>query len=175
MIGARAGPPLARVRLFVALRPPSEAVRDLQAQQSRWPSPPERWHVTLAFLGDVADVSPVDSALRQRLAGCSSFALRLEGSGTFGRHGPVWVGLGGNVDALRELAARIAGAARSSGVDLECRAYRPHLTVGKRGHPHPAALAGYRGPEWPAREVELVRSDLGRTVVHTVLQRYPLS
>lgn len=36
-------------------------------------------------------------------------------------------------------------------------------------------LSRYRGPDWRAREVELVRSDLHPRVVHTVLERYPLT
>ena len=162
------------MRLFVALRPPPYAVEDLRARRPRWPGAPERWHITLAFLGDVGSPDAVDEQLRERLAARSSFELRLEGSGTFGRNGPVWVGLGGNVDALRDLAAEVARAAGAAGIALERRAFRPHLTVGKRGHPSPASLAGYRGPSWRAGEVELVRSDVGRTVVHTVLQRYVL-
>jgi 2'-5' RNA ligase len=161
------------MRLFVSLRPPAEAVADLRDRVARWPSPPERWHVTLAFLGD-AEPEPVREALHRRLAGQPGFDLQLEGSGSFGRSGPVWVGVGGNVPALRDLAVEVAAAAREAGVELERRAYRPHLTVGKRGHPDPTRLASYRGPVWRAQEVELVRSDLGRSVVHTVLQRYPL-
>lgn len=161
------------MRLFVSLRPPPEAVADLRARAQRWPSPPERWHVTLAFLGD-AEPEPVHEALARRLRGRPAFGLRLEGSGSFGRNGPVWVGVGGDLPALRELAGRVAAAAGEAGVELERRSYRPHLTVGKRGHPDPASLADYRGPTWRAREVELVRSDLGRSVVHTVLERYPL-
>ena len=57
-------------------------------------------------------------------------------------------------------------------VQLEDRPYRPHLTVGRRVDR--AALADYRGPTWTASEVELVRSDLGREVRHTVLERYAL-
>lgn len=163
------------MRLFVALRPPPAAVEDLRARRPRWPSAPERWHVTLAFLGDSGDPGEVDARLRERLTGAAAFELRLEGSGTFGRNGPVWVGVGGDVDALRDLAAAVGRAAGDAGVVLERRAYRPHLTVGKRGHPSPASLAAYRGPAWRAEEVELVRSDLGRTVVHTVLERYPLA
>jgi 2'-5' RNA ligase len=162
------------MRLFVSLRPPAEALADLRAGAERWPSPPERWHVTLAFLGD-AKPEPVHEALRRRLAGAPGFDLQLAGSGSFGRNGPVWVGIGGDVPALRALAAEVAAAAREAGVALERRAYRPHLTVGKRGHPDPARLTSYRGPVWRAQEVELVRSDLGRDVVHTVLQRYPLA
>ena len=130
--------------------------------------------MTLAFLGDVGSPDEVDDRLRERLAGAAACELRLEGSGTFGRNGPVWVGLGGDVDALHDLAAEVARAAGEAGVELERKAFRPHLTVGRRGHPSPASLAGYRGPSWRAAEVELVRSDVGRTVVHTVLERYPL-
>jgi 2'-5' RNA ligase len=162
------------VRLFVAVRPPPEALADLEAQLPRWPSVPERWHLTLAFLGELRAPDDVHGELSRRLAGRPALDLRLEGSGSFGRGGPVWVGLGGQVDALHELAAEVATAVRACGVPLERRPYRPHLTVGKRGHPSPAALAGYRGPSWTAREVELVRSDVGRSVVHTVLERYPL-
>lgn len=160
------------MRLFVALRPPAEAVADLRARLPRWPSAPERWHLTLAFLGELPGPAQVHDqllALRQ-----PAFDLRLEGSGTFGRQGPVWVGVGGDVDALRDLQAAVDRAVRAAGVALERRAYRPHLTVGRKGHPSAAALSGYRGPSWRAGEVELVRSDVGRQVVHTVLQRYPL-
>jgi 2'-5' RNA ligase len=162
------------VRLFVSLRPPPAAVADLRARRPRWPTPPERWHVTLAFLGELPGPDVVHAQLGSRLAGRPGVDLRLEGCGSFGRNGPVWVGVGGELDALRELAGEVAAACRAAGVELERRAFRPHLTVGRRGHPPPETLAAYRGPTWRAQEVELVRSDLGRTVTHTVLQRYPL-
>jgi 2'-5' RNA ligase len=161
------------VRLFVALRPPPEAVADLRAQLPRWPTAPDRWHITLAFLGEVADPAPVEAELRNRLTRIPPFVLSLAGSGAFGG-GHVWVGVGGEVQRLHDLAGRVAAAARAAGVDVERRPYRPHLTVGRRRQPDPRRLADYRGPDWRADEVELVRSDLGRTVVHTVLERYRL-
>ena len=160
------------MRLFVALRPPPEALEDLRARLPRWPSAPERWHLTLAFLGELPGPEQVHDqllAVRQ-----PAFALRLEGSGTFGRQGPVWVGVGGELDALHDLADDVRRAVQAAGVQLDRKAYRPHLTVGRRGHPNSAALSGYRGPAWRASEVELVRSDVGRSVVHTVLERFPL-
>ncbi len=61
-----------------------------------------------------------------------------------------------------------------AGVDVDERPYRPHLTVGRKRHPDVAALAAYAGPVWSAVEVELVRSVVGRSVHHTVLERFPL-
>ena len=161
------------MRLFVSVRPPREAVDHLLAQLDRWPSDPERWHLTLAFLGET-EREPVHQALVARLAGRAGLELRLQGSGSFGRNGPVWVGVGGDLVGLHALAAQVAAAAGDAGIALERRTFRPHLTVGKRGHPDPARLASYEGPAWRAREVELVRSDLRRTVRHTVLERYRL-
>ena len=162
------------MRRFVAVRPPAEAVDHLRAVLPRWPSDPERWHLTLAFLGEVADEGPVRTALPAAVAAVPAFELCLQGSGVFGGGRVVWVGVGGDVASLRALAAATVTACRSAGVDLDRAPYRPHLTVGRRGHPDPARLASYDGPAWPVREVELVRSDVGRTVVHTVLARCPL-
>jgi 2'-5' RNA ligase len=157
----------------VAVRPSPEAVGHLRAQVPQWPSPPERWHVTLAFLGEVPDADPVAEALAAALEGAPAPELLLAGSGTFGRQA-VWVGLDGELEGLQELARRAHAAAGVAGVPLERRPFRPHLTVGRGGRPDPARLSGYRGPTWTAREVELVRSELGRTATHTVVARFAL-
>lgn len=58
------------MRLFVAVWPPDDvidALRDLPRPESdgvRWSTPPQ-WHVTLRFLGQVADVEGVVDALGQ--------------------------------------------------------------------------------------------------------------
>ena len=156
------------MRLFVSLRPPPPALEHLRAQLPQWPGDPARWHVTLAFLGDDADPVAVHEQLSTALRGRPALELRLEGVGSFGR-GPVWIGVGGDLPALHDLAGVVAGA---TGVPAD-RPYRPHLTVGRRVPRE--RLASYRGPGWRADEVELVRSDLHPTVVHTVLERYPLT
>ena len=153
------------MRLFVSLRPPAAALEHLRAQRPVWPGDPSRWHVTLAFLGDEGEPAPVAGALAAALDGQRCFPLALAGSGRSG-DGPTWVGVDGDVDALHALAAVVR---RATGV--QDGRYRPHLTVGRRVDPR--SLADYRGPTWTAQEVELVRSDLGREVVHTVARAPP--
>jgi 2'-5' RNA ligase len=96
--------------------------------------------------------------------------LRLAGGGRFGsgrRPLVAWAGLDGDAGPLTELAARLATVARSQRLPVEDRPFRPHLTLGRWRPGAPAdgelmdRLAGYRGPEWPARQVELLRSHLG--------------
>jgi 2'-5' RNA ligase len=163
------------VRTFVAVRPPPAAVDHLRAALPSWPSAPERWHLTLTFLGEVADPSSLLPGLARVCAGREPVELRLAGSGAFGRGGPVWVGVEGDVAGLAALAGAVAQACRDVGVDVERRPYRPHLTVGRRGRPDPAVLAAYAGPAWTAGEVELVASRLGPSVEHRVLERLPLT
>ena len=170
------------MRLFVALLPPAAALNELDAAvaplRPGWPdlrwAGQDRWHVTLAFLGEVADPASLLGPLAAVCAASSPFSLSLAGSGSFGSRGPVWVGVDGDVDRLAGLARRVRQAVRGAGVDVERRRYRPHLTVGRRRQPDPALLASYAGPAWPVVEVELVHSRLGRPVVHTVLERWPL-
>ena len=162
------------MRTFVAVRPPPAAVDHLRAVLPSWPSAPERWHVTLAFLGELEDPLRLVPGLSALCARRPPLELRLAGSGAFGRGGPVWVGVEGDRAGLTALAGAVAAACRDAGADVERRPYRPHVTVGRRGRPDPARLAAYAGPSWTASEVELVESRLGRPVEHRVLERFPL-
>lgn len=126
------------------------------------------------LLGEVHETGSLQGPLQQACAGTGPLRLSLSGSGVFGRGGPVWVGVAGDTGRLAGLADRVASACRRAGLDVERRPYRPHLTVGRRGHPDPRLLASYAGPSWAATEVELVRSRVGRTVHHEVVERFSL-
>ena len=163
------------MRLFVAVVPPDEVLRDLdrfvgplrdEQPALRW-VPPVRWHLTLAFLGSVAeDVLPdLRARLGRAAARSDAPVLAFAGGGRFdGR--VLWAGVHGDRPALRRLSERCAGAARRTGIAVEERAYRPHLTLASS--PEPAdlralaeRLAGYTGPSWRADAVMLMRSYLG--------------
>ena len=179
------------MRLFVSLTPPPEAVQpvaDAVTELGRVPgvrwSPPHRWHVTLAFLGDVgADAVPALAlALAAAAAAHEPPRLRLSGAGCFGDR-VLWAAVGRDHDRLASLASAVTDAARRVGVACEGEAgqqpYRPHVTLARaagRGGggelPRLAEqLAHVSGPTWAAREVQLVQSHAsdGR---YEVLERF---
>ncbi|SNS75994.1 2'-5' RNA ligase [Geodermatophilus pulveris] len=151
----------------------------------RW-TPAARWHLTLLFLGAVPAhrVAGLLAATGPAVAGTGPAALRLAGAGRFGsRRRPqvFWVGVAGDDAAVSALAGRLAGAARGLGLPVEDRPFRAHLTVGRwrPGRPAdgdlPARLAGYRGPDWPVTEVQLVESHLGPEPRYEPLASWPVA
>ena len=167
------------MRLFVAVRPPPSAVDHAAAAVDavrplapglRWVRP-ERWHLTLAFYGEVPDddVDRIVDRTARRLGDGVEMALALTGAGRFGGRA-VWLGVAGDVAALRSLA----GA-----VDPGGRRYRPHLTVARVRDDTGtaavvAALSDYAGPTWTAGAVHLVRSRLGPSPTYDDLATWPL-
>lgn len=158
------------MRLFVAVQPPTEArahaAAAVAAARARHPDPAlrwipaERWHLTLAFYGEVPDekVPATVDTVGRCLHGSPALSLVLRGAGHFSRRA-LWLGVDGEVAGLKRLARAVT---------FERRPYRPHLTVARlRGDPEEAAraaaasLADYEGPPWRADAVHLVRSRLG--------------
>ena len=94
-------------------------------------------HVTLAFLGE----QPEDRLhVLQQIGSHAATAsapgtLRLGAAGSFGsRRAPrvLWVGLGGDIDMLRTLHARLSDGLRLSGFPVEDREFSPHVTLARR-------------------------------------------
>lgn len=169
------------MRLFVAIVPPppavahlATAVADLADSGLRW-QPPERWHLTLAFLGDVTP-APISAALDSALAGVQGVGEgQLAGSGTFraGRGGVLWVGVAGV--GLAAFAGRVRAA-----LPTEQGTFRLHVTLARwRGDPRVAlsvaeALRQYAGPQWPVLSIELIRSHLGPAPRYETVDSWPL-
>lgn len=122
------------LRVFAAL-PLSETVADQACDEmtgvpdANW-RPRENLHITLCFYGELDEpvIEELDSALGQ--VRVSPFDLRLEGAGRFGGGDPsaIWLGVERH-PALMDLARQCRKAARQAGVEIEKRAYLPHLTL----------------------------------------------
>ncbi|MGH8869144.1 MAG: 2'-5' RNA ligase family protein, partial [Actinomycetes bacterium] len=84
---------------------------------------------------------------------------------------------------LRRLAATTAAAARRTGLDVDHRPYRPHLTIARARQPVDVGplldrLSDHRGPAWTAGSLHLVRSRLAahadRGSVYETVASWPL-
>lgn len=173
------------MRLFAAVDPPLDDLPVPVDDRLRW-VPSEQWHVTLAFFGEVdeAKAEKLQDGLARAAARSRPFRIRVAGAGTFPRQSRkarvLWLGVDGEVEELRRLADRCAGAGRRSRIAMEDRAFRAHLTLA-RARKEPvdatdivAALSSYVGPWWTVASIRLVRSHLGAQTRHETLREFPL-
>jgi RNA 2',3'-cyclic 3'-phosphodiesterase len=191
------------LRLFVAAYPPPEAIDDLAALVSELAIgqpraageslrlvPPERWHQTLAFLGEVADERLPD--VHAALAAAASRwpdqrpapSVALCGGGRFGkgRFTTVWTGVRGDTAALGDVVTDIRQQLRRARLPFDAKAYRPHVTLARPADRLPEQelaadldrLGRHRGPQWTVEAIELVRSTLGPQITYERLAGWPL-
>jgi 2'-5' RNA ligase len=188
------------VKLFVAAYPPAAAREHLAgtvaglhlatrpaAGRSTGLIPGERWHLTVAFLGEVPDERrpDVEDALRGAVSGHpAALRLRLAGGGRFGRGRStiLWVGVHGEMSALQKLTRSVGGDLRRARLPVDRKPFRPHLTLARCGerltveqvHADLAVLDGYQGPDWTLTHLHLVRSSPGPSPEHHTVARVPV-
>jgi 2'-5' RNA ligase len=95
----------------------------------------DRLHVTLRFIGHVADeqATPILQILRPPL-NTAPFDLTVAGVGTFPVTGPprvVWAGIAGGRDRLVALANIVSQRLEGVGMAREERPFDPHLTLAR--------------------------------------------
>lgn len=130
------------MRLFTAVEVSAEANAELRQVQAslrgalsagRWTAP-ENFHLTLHFLGEVADerLGALDETLASALVGERSFDLSLGPLGVFPRHGPVrvlWAGIEGDVSRLCPLEDRLRQGLLSLSLLRPDGRFSPHVTL----------------------------------------------
>lgn len=170
------------MRLFAGVFPPAEARGHLEAQLvpirarsglRRW-QPPERWHITVAFLGDVEPerIAGIEAGVSAACAASSPLRVRLTGAGSFGTgrgSGALWIGVAdadagaGTVRAQRaewvgptERPGAHEPAERVGAVSLAGLARRVGVATasgnGRAFRPH-ITIARWRAPERPTGQV----------------------
>jgi 2'-5' RNA ligase len=186
------------VRAFFAVELPDLARGALselaQSLREAAPEAPVRWvepegyHLTLRFLGEVDDPSPVVAHVETALAGVGPLSATLGAPGSFGsgsRLRVVWVAL--SAPGLDELARSVEEGCRRAGFPPEARPFRAHVTLGRvrRGKGGRAtrglvdAIKVGAAPAidaFPVEQVVLFESTLerGRPPVYTPVSRLTL-
>jgi 2'-5' RNA ligase len=193
-------PAAAALRLFIALAVP-EAVKEeiLRVREqfrrvlpegcARW-TPPEQWHLTLKFLGEVdgARVDALTEAVRAAGRQFAPLRLRAVGAGCFpdGRFPRVvWIGVRDETDRLAALARAIETVTADFTAAAREGPFTGHITLARikrLNRPQAEGLASLTGRmsarvfgEWTADGVAILRSELAAVGArHTCLAWMPL-
>lgn len=165
-------------RLFVAIWPPEEVLEQLAALDRpevdglRWTDRPQ-WHVTLRFLGQVADVAPVSEALST-----------VDAAATTARLGPALARFGQRilhvpVAGADSIAAGVVAATAGLGRPPDDRPFHGHVTLARSAKHARVDLRPLTGrsvaARWVAGSLCLVESRLSPAGArYTVVQEFPL-
>lgn len=169
------------IRAFVALCLPADIIDHMSGLQTalkarglrlRWVKP-QSVHLTLKFLGEIPleAVAEIGRALHCASRETVPLALTVQGMGVFPgirRARVLWVGLGGQVEALQSLYSRIEDELADLGLAREKRGFKAHLTLARMKGPVPsrellAAMeetGNYEPRPFLARRLTLYKSDL---------------
>jgi 2'-5' RNA ligase len=155
--------------------------REVRGREVRW-ARPETYHLTLRFLGEIAEeqVAPLAARVAETVADLAPFELRLGALAAFpSLRRPRVVAITVLPEApLAALARRVEAAVIHAGLPGEDRAFRPHLTIGRvrdRAHPELGEAEPIIALPFRVAEVVLYASDLQSDgAVHTPLERIAL-
>jgi 2'-5' RNA ligase len=187
-------------RLFVGLSPPSDAAEALHAGARRCfaPAGADRLrfsgagdlHMTVLFLGDVAEelVPDLTASLERSLASQPVLDLEIAGTGAFPsaqRPRVLWAGVRTAAEGdpgLDLLRAEVVRAVRDAGVGVAEREtevpFRAHITLARvRSFVRPEAARRFFALDfraaWRVAEVALFRSMMERSSSPSADSRYP--
>jgi 2'-5' RNA ligase len=163
------------IRLFVALGLPATLRSQLALLAGGIPGakwvPPENYHVTLRFIGEVESwrAQEIDDALAGIRA--RPFELSLRGLGVFekgGRISALWVGIE-KAEPLIFLQGKIETALQRIGLEPERKRFAPHVTLARTDRAAPEKLIAhvqahnlFRAPPVPVESFTLYSSRLGK-------------
>jgi len=183
------------IRSFVAINLPHRVKERIELVQKEWDAlgPHVRWvapenvHVTLKFLGDVAEerLTQIGQALEGVGGQFSPFGFTLNSFGVFPDiRNPriVWVGIGEGADRVSALQVAVEKEMERLGFPAEQRPFRSHLTVGRVKSPRGRrVLAEFLQSDASidepveVHEIALMKSDLRPTgPIYTLLRAVKL-
>ena len=141
-----------QIRSFIAIELPDELKLALARLQEILRPGSEKWvkwvdpygiHLTLKFLGNIGvdKISSITRAIEAAAQGIPPFHLEVSNLGAFPNLRQVqvvWVGVGGEIDRLRELQQHLDSHLVPLGFSAEKREFTAHLTLARlRNHAPP--------------------------------------
>ena len=171
-------------RLFFALWPDEAVRRAIANLRSTLPVPrgarltrPDRFHVTVVFLGDF---DPLPAAMRAAIQSAADsvrtrcFELLLDHVDSFAHARVDWLGPSRVPPALADLQDALDAALRSAGVPLKSSTpFVPHVTLQRNVRTRPPAM-DVSPIEWTVREFVLVASMPGSPDPYRIVGTWPL-
>ncbi len=132
------------MRVFIAIELPGEARDGLVSLQEelkksgadvKWVEP-ENIHLSLRFIGDVAEdtAEKIKERLAATAAATGAFELTMRGIGAFPGLGDprvIWAGIDRGVEGSARLAASLEAGLQSIGIAAEEKKFHPHITLGR--------------------------------------------
>jgi 2'-5' RNA ligase len=185
-------------RVFCAIELPSLVLEKISAHINRlqltapdspasW-SRPENVHLTLKFIGEIAQnrVSDLSHAVANAVAGFSPFEIVIKDTGSFPKRGTprvFWIGIDDASGELAQLQVKLDEECLRFGFEKEVRAFNPHLTIARGRKPQGArALAtahkemGFTATAISVRELSVIRSELSsKGSNYTTISRHALT
>jgi 2'-5' RNA ligase len=156
------------MRLFLAIQLPERTKRTLESAVQVWRrqgiraswSRRENYHLTLVFLGEMEQPDKVISVMDQ--IQCEQFPLSFAPCGRFqSRRGDIlWLGVQ-LTPALETLQSSLCRMLSQTGISLDLRPYRPHLTLARHlRHEDDLVFPGQLPSPFQVSSFSLMRSDL---------------
>jgi 2'-5' RNA ligase len=179
-------------RAFVAVVPPPAVLTAIESMVEsarapddglRWSRPDQR-HLTVQFLGRVAELDSLTESLDESLRRVAPFAVQFGAGGAFPapkRASVVWLGVSTGAAELDALAAAVTGATAPLGFATEDRPFQPHLTLARAPRPRDRRAlvdrlgTGPAGPRWTVDRAVLFESETRADgAIHTDRHAFPL-
>ena len=150
-------------RLFFALWP-DDGLRARLAEQARLLPintgrrvPPENFHITLVFLGNVEEQAVAALTGTAEDISIPRFRLQINHCGWWKRAKVAWLAPAYAPEPSLELVRQLNHQARSAGLPVDERDYSPHLTIARK-LTRPLKPCTFEPVYWDVREFCLVES-----------------